>query len=382
MLNVTNNCTGCGACTNACPVNAIQMELNDEGFLYPEVDMNKCVGCNLCTLICTVSISKIINSNCKSFSARAASDQIRQNSSSGGIFGVLAEEFVEKGGVVFGAIYKPEEKGVQHVSTLEVPLIRIMRSKYGQSNVGYSYRKVKDLCEKGIPVLFSGTPCQIAGLKAYLIKDYEYLVTVDFMCHGVPSSGFFRDVVKYYEAKEKSEVLDYTFREKDFGWRKQITKIYFRNGKVLTFISRKHFYYNLFLHNYTLRKSCYLCERYKSHVSDITLADHWRIRPEVDDNQGTSLIFINTQRGAECLQRSREDLILGDEMCMDSEIYTHKKYNLENRDRFFQYYEKHGMKKTINHFSSEIKRYQIRNKLFKAFHFPMALLCRIKSKLS
>ena len=219
-------CTGCFACANVCSRNAISMPLNSEGFFFPVIDKKLCVNCGKCEKVCQISHKRIMDTLGKMYSFQSE-DSIRMKSSSGGAFYHLAQSVLKNDGVVYGAAYNPNEKRVCHMSTDSVSLEALMRSKYVQSDIGETYRKIKDSLNKGRKVLFVGTPCHIHGLLNFLGKDYANLVTVDFVCHGVPSPGFLSDVILYYENQEKSAVVDVTFREKDLGWRDQVTKIYF-----------------------------------------------------------------------------------------------------------------------------------------------------------
>ena len=243
QADLAQKCTGCFACANVCPVNAIVMKKNSEGFLYPEIDKNVCIDCGKCIKICPVDKNfkyDFLPQSCYSYQGE---DEIRKKSSSGGVFYLLAKSVLEKAGVVFGAYFDPEEMIVKHGSTDEVSLERLMRSKYVQSEMADCYRRAEAELKKERYVLFCGTPCQIYGLKGYLHKEYDKLVTVDFVCHGVPSTGFFQDMVKSISSKKGTKCLDVTFREKDLGWRKQVVKFYFDDGTEQKYVSSSYYYY-------------------------------------------------------------------------------------------------------------------------------------------
>lgn len=355
-MNVTqtndflHRCTGCSACATRCPSDAIHMELNEEGFYYPLVRNEKCVNCGLCERICpALKKASVKNLPLHIYSAFAKDESVRMRCSSGGIFGLLAAAVLDREGIVYGAAFDRKHKEVQHTSTDDAPLADILRSKYVQSRIGKTYSDVEYRLKNGQTVLFCGTPCQIKGLYAYLQAEYTGLVTVDFMCHGAPSTGLFKDVIKYHERMENSEVVNCTFREKDLGWRDQITKIYLSSGRTITIKSSRFYYYYWFLANYTLRRSCIDCDCYNTHEADITLADNWLCKG--DDNKGISLVCINSDKG-EQLYRSiwgQTDTVEYDDRSFSYDIYRHD-YGEKKRNRFFNYYLKHGIEKTINVF--------------------------------
>lgn len=355
-MNVTQidnfvKCTGCFACCEKCPTKAIDMELDSEGFYFPKVNDETCVDCGVCIKTCPIiSDKKLINKPLDIFSAYATDIDIRMKSSSGGIFSLLANKVLSEHGVVYGAAFDKALKEVCHTSTDVTSLYDIMRSKYVQSRIGHVFNDVESNLKAGRTVLFTGTPCQIKGLMSFLDEEYTNLLTIDFMCHGVPSTGLFKDVISYYERAENSEVIDFTFREKDRGWRDQITKIYLANGKVLSNKSSYYYYYYyMFLKNYTVRKACLDCSCYNTHESDITLADNWSIID--DDNKGVSLILINTEKGKKAFFSIAEQTSFHDYSAEYSgyDRYKHN-YSAKNRAAFFDYYHKYGYQKTLSVF--------------------------------
>ena len=295
LSNFDKKCTGCSACANVCPVNAIQMNENKEGFFYPFVDSSRCISCERCLGVCVVNTENLPKDNFIKCYSYQGPDEVRKISSSGGAFYALAQAVLEQNGVVHGAAYNSKLIGVNHCSTEDVPLENLLRSKYVQSQIDMDYRKVRTELDTGRCVLFAGTPCQVYGLKKYLKKDYENLITMDFVCHGVPSPGFFRSMVLEYGKSECATVTDVTFREKDFGWRTQVIKFYFSNGNIKTFRSKNYFYYYYFLRNMTIRKSCFFCHMPENHCSDITVMDYWHTKS--DDGKGLSACVTNTEKG-------------------------------------------------------------------------------------
>lgn len=330
MINKTlsnmKDCTGCHACTNICPKKCIFMKDDNEGFLYPIVDYNICIKCKRCVNVCP------INNNIKSYNTPIAyacynkDENIRLNSSSGGIFSLLAEKMIDRGGVVFGAVFNDNFE-VEHKYIETKENIELLRgSKYVQSKIGTSYRQVKDFLESGREVLFSGTPCQIAGLKNYLVKAYSNLLTVDLICHGVPSPYVWQKYIKFRENKAGSEISKITFRNKKMGWKQYSVSFLFKNNTEYNKIYSNDLYMTAFLKNISLRPSCYNC-RFKTlnRPSDITLADFWGVQnifPEIDDDKGVSLIFINSQSGEKIYSEILDNIVYKEVDILDAVKYN------------------------------------------------------------
>ena len=337
---IKDGCTGCSACMNICSRNAIRMEENIEGFKYPVIESERCIDCSMCIQICPVSKENNISEEpyciLKTFIAYAHNRKMREMGSSGGIFPLLCNSVFRERGCVYGAAFSSKEKKVKHILVDNSNYEQICRSKYVQSDVEYTFEEVKEKLEKGVKVLYSGTPCQISGLKSFLRKDYDNLFTVDFKCHGVPSPKIFKEMLMYYEKKMNSRIINCTFREKLSGWRNQNIIIYFENGKNLKCKSKYHYYYNLFIQNYDLRLSCYNCTQYRCHDSDITLADAW---DEDARDIGASKIYINTQKGDEIFKRICNDLITQEINEKKEDLYKYKhEYPILKRKMFFKYY--------------------------------------------
>ncbi len=335
-------CTGCGVCENVCPKSAITMIENSEGFLYPAVDTGACTACGLCSETCPIACQNYDIIPKSVLIARTSSEKLLRASSSGGIFGLLAQQIISEGGIVFGAVFQKHTKTVDHVSTDKSPLEEMFGSKYVQSLVGNVYKNIRYELSQHRKVLFSGTPCQTNGLINYLGDKRDNLLTIDFICHGVPSPGFFRDMLLFYEKKYGSKISKLTFREKDFGWRNQIIKMYFEDGKTKTLSSKYFYYYNFFVNDYSLRKSCYRCKFYKFHLSDFTLSDAWEVTNA--DDKGMSQISINTEVGEKHMKLLEDHGLLkiySNNKCFQDfcfEKYKHD-YPLAKRYLFFNLYE-------------------------------------------
>ena len=303
MINITDkrNCSGCYACYNICPQKCISMQSDDEGFWYPVVDTKQCIDCGLCEKVCPIENKKIVENHPLTYACINKNDKIRKQSSSGGVFTILAEKIIAKHGVIFGAGFDGNFSVVHSWTDRMDGLSNFRGSKYVQSRIGDTYKKARNFLKQGKEVLFSGTPCQIAGLRSYLDKDYDNLLCVDIFCHGVPSPLVWE---KYCSmTAENRELKAISFRDKKDGWKKYSALFEFNNGEILKEPAKDNKYIQGFLKNIYLRPSCYSCKfKTLNRQSDITLADFWGIQnilPNFDDDKGTSLVMVNTQKGAE-----------------------------------------------------------------------------------
>lgn len=315
VLQDKNACTGCGACMSVCPKGAISMRADEEGFLYPLVDSALCVECDLCEKRCPAGKEHYPN-RIAVYGAQHRDDAVRAASSSGGVFTALSRDMLAKGGVVFGAAFDPSLR-VEHVGAIDESELSAMRgSKYVQSDASEAIGNAAALLEREMPVLFSGTPCQIAGLLAKVGKKHrDKLLTVDFVCHGVPSPGVFAAYIGSLEEKHGKRVVAYTFRDKRNGWKDFSAVATFEDGSEHVGSQRDEPYLYGFLQNLYLRPSCMQCSNLRAdrHVSDITIADLWGahlICPERDDDTGLSLVMVNTQKGRMALEACSGELSL------------------------------------------------------------------------
>lgn len=311
-----SKCCGCGACYNVCPCKCISMYVDSEGFSYPMIDKNRCIDCSLCEKICPVLHPVQIAEKPVVFAAINNNAAIRERSSSGGIFTLLAERTIKKGGVVFGASFDENWRVVhQYTETME-GVARFRGSKYVQSDIGTSFQDAKHFLDQGREVLFSGTPCQIAGLKNYLRKSYSNLFTVDLVCHGTPSPDIWRKylletICKRLNLKNIKDlnigdhISNICFRSKENGWKNFHVRFEYKNGEVESLPFYRNSYMSVFLSNLSLRPCCYSCPAKLYQIqSDITLADFWGVNeicPEIDDDKGCGLIFVNDKEKLELL---------------------------------------------------------------------------------
>ena len=302
-LASTNQCCGCHACASVCPRGAIAMERDREGFLYPVVKEDSCIGCLRCEKVCPILSEKKGRAEelPKAYAMWNKNEAVRKESTSGGVFTAIAEWVLVRGGVVFGAALDGA-CAVRHIAVEKKEELSLLRgSKYLQSTIGDAYRQARDYLAAGRIVLFSGTPCQIGGLRAYLGREYENLICQDVVCHGVPSSAVWERVVGEYERESGKTVSSVAFRSKVTGWKKYSLVFTHTDGSVNTHLSGEDLFMKGFLRDLYLRPSCYRCA-FKGYrrEADLTLADFWGIEhilPEIDDDGGTSLVLAHTARG-------------------------------------------------------------------------------------
>ena len=333
---------------NICPVNAISMVENSEGFLYPKIDYNKCIDCGKCEKTCPVIYPEYQNNVQPRIYAATANDEIREKSSSGGIFSVIAEKILDENGVVCGARFDEDFREVYHYIVKDKNELGYLRgSKYVQSSIGYTYKEIKEYLVRGVKVLFSGCGCQVAGLKKFLEKDYDNLYTIDILCHGVPSPLAFKKYLDSVVLKEypDEKIVDFQFRKKDaWGW---AHSIYARleNGYVYSKSKNDSSWYPSFLNNLNCRESCGDCKFNKMpRQGDITLGDLWGIdlmSDEWKDGKGTSVVSANSEKGQILLDSISEKFCRYEEISLD--IAKKNNGNLvgssvshRNRKRFFK----------------------------------------------
>lgn len=326
MIKIGNkqDCCGCGACVQRCPKHCILMKEDTEGFLYPEADQNICVDCGLCEKVCPLKNPADRIPVIHVYAAKNRNEQNRLASSSGGVFIALAEKTINAGGAVFGAVFD-ENWEVVHACAEDLKGVkRMMGSKYVQSNIGDAYFQAERILQSGRQVLFTGTPCQIAGLHRFLRRDYANLLAVDFLCHGVPSPGVWKRYLKeefpytaWRQTKKNSDLIcskeihgitSINFRDKEFGWKKYSFVVHGKsavkadkNSVLSSAIHYENAYMRGFLNDLYLRPSCYQC-KCKNGLShnDMTIGDFWgidQIMPDFDDDMGVSLVLLYSEKG-------------------------------------------------------------------------------------
>ena len=309
-------CTGCYACVQRCPVSCITMQEDSEGFLYPVVDETLCVKCGLCDKVCPVRCQTEPAKPLYVYAAKNKDEDVRRISSSGGIFFLLAKEVLSDNGVVFGARFNEEWEVIHDYTETLDGLSAFCGSKYVQSRIEDNYIKAESFLKSGRRVLFSGTPCQIAGLNLYLGKKYNDLLTIDVICHGIPSGVVWRKyLTELFQSKGKNikDICYIDFRDKSTGWENY--SITFRNENELLFTepARKNIFMQGFLADLYLRPSCYACptKSLKS-GSDVTLGDFWGVQnvfTEYDDDKGVSAVIVKSEKGRIMLEKCCRDIL-------------------------------------------------------------------------
>ena len=326
------DCCGCEACVQICPKKCISFNEDEQGFRYPLVEESICINCGLCEKVCPVLNQNEVKRPIKVYASINPNEEIRSKSSSGGLFTALAELVIDEGGVVFGAQFD-EKWGVEHAYTETKEGLNAFRgSKYVQSRIGNSYVQVREFLKNGRKVLFSGTPCQILGLNLFLRNKYESLITIDIVCHGVPSPlvwmAYLHDIVKFpvgfseennFQKEFVNSITNISFRDKSTGWKKYSFKVRgkeFKDGGnpqkedvLLHELHNKNLFMRIFLKDLCLRPSCANCPAKSGKSgSDITLADYWGIEnsyPELDDDKGISMVLIHSDEGQKLFAKSK-----------------------------------------------------------------------------
>ncbi len=363
-------CCGCGACQNACPVHCITMKMDEEGFSFPEVKKEACIGCGACDRVCPMTENegqkepgeRELYMPPRAIGGWLKDEALRFDSSSGGAFTLFAKAILEKGGIVYGAAMD-EKLHVRHIGVeTEEALSKLRGSKYVQSAMGDCYREIREELKKGRYVLFSGTPCQAAGLYSFLGgKNYPKLYTIDFICHGVPSPKVFADYLQYLSKKLGDPVTSFRFRMKDRQWNPTGLQLGTGTGTgtgmfVRRFPGFMDPYMNGFLDDTYLRRSCYRC-RFKTlprDYADLTIADFWgvdRAYPDLYDGKGTSLILFHNAHGMELFDENKEGFHYRE---VDFEKAIRRNQSLiksvkfpARRERFFKDYRKKSFKRVM-----------------------------------
>lgn len=316
LYNNKIDCCACGACVNICPKQAISMEKDEYGFLYPIIDKNRCVKCLMCKKVCSYQNKEECNTTKIAYVGMIKDEKIIEESASGGIFAAVGKAVLNKKGVVFGCsmevhndVLSPEHIKIEKIGDLN----KLQGSKYVQSFIGTIYKEVKEELNSGRLVLFSGTPCQVAALNSFLgDKEYSNLLTIDIICHGVPSADFFQSYLTDYSKKLGGKIIGFKFRDKVSGWGLKGSVEYIdrkEKKKIRPIPVLLSSYYQLFLNAETYRENCYACKYAESYrPGDFTIGDYWgidRVHPEYlmknggdfNETKGISCILVNTEQG-------------------------------------------------------------------------------------
>lgn len=345
-------CCGCEACAQVCSRRCIEMRRDDKGFLYPEADAGRCIRCGLCEQVCPVLHPYDGQEPLQVLAAKNPDELERKESSSGGVFILLAKQVVQEGGVVFGVSFDGNWLPVHTYAESIEDLKRFQGSKYAQSRLGEAYSLTKGFLATGRKVLFSGTPCQVAGLHHFLRKEYDNLLTVEVLCHGVPSPRVWQDYLDYLRwarGDRNSTIEAVSFRDKQNGWLKYDMTVRFSSGEPRVFkeCHQDNLYMRSFLRNLCLRPSCFHCPAKGGRSrADISLGDFWSIRQHLDgfdDDRGVTLVYINSDKGRDhYLQIYCQDVELDPSVPYNSMLHDSvaEKYPA---DKFWRLYSERGI---------------------------------------
>lgn len=334
---IKKTCNGCGACSLVCPVNAIEMKEDSEGFLYPQIDESRCIKCNKCRKVCG-NFNNKKDCNEKAYVTINNSKEQLKNSSSGGMFYILAEYIIKQRGVVCGVTYNDKLEAVHEFAESLEECKKFCGSKYVRSNLQDSYKKTKEFLENNRYVLFTGTACQISGLKKYLGKDYEKLILCDILCHANPSPKVFKMYIKNLEKIKNKKVKTVWFRSKENGWKNQTPIIEYADGEK----EEEKSYFIAFVWEMINRQSCYSCQfASKRRISDFTIGDFWgieKIMPNIDTTDGVSILNVNSEKAYKVFDEIKDKMMYKE---IDYDLAcSHNHYNNvkvhTNRDKFFQ----------------------------------------------
>lgn len=312
LYDKKEQCCGCGACADICRTGAVRMVRDREGFAYPRIEKTMCVNCGRCQQVCPMRDRTEETREHQYYGARARDESVRYSSSSGGVFSVFAHRIFSRGGAVFGAGYDDCMKVAHRMAENEDQLEGIKRTKYVQSDMSGIYSRIESRLKEGRHVLFSGTPCQAHALRLFLQKTWENLVIADLVCYGVPSPGIWEDYVAYLERIRGGKMTEFSFRDKrnrDHGRMRS----YVIDGKEYAGPHGKDAYCLMYFRNYILRPSCHQCPYCSTdRGSDITIGDFWgieKVKPEMDDGMGTSLVILHTDKGKRLWNQVRDQLM-------------------------------------------------------------------------
>lgn len=364
-INITSNkdCCGCSACASICSHNAITMVPDNLGFLYPILNLELCVNCGLCEKVCQFHDDYNRYDNYRipqPYQYRLNNDEQLKKSQSGGAFYAIATHIIANGGIVYGAAFTDDWKVVHKKANDANSLEMLRMSKYVQSDMRGVFAQVKEELKKGFTVLYSGTACQVAGLKSYLPnKFHENLYCVDIVCHGVPSPKFWNDYIIYLQKSRKSKIVKACFRDKRFGWHGARESFLFDNGREEFRRTNNYLYFA----GYTMRDSCSQCHYTNlKRVGDITLGDHWGVPKDspYEDDKGLSLVIVNSKKGLQLFENANlsncaEPITLKE--CLQPQLQMPSTLNI-NRQKFIAEYESRGFLYVAKKYSDMGWRYK------------------------
>lgn len=357
-LDSKRDCCGCTACESICGVGAITMGTDKEGFLYPQIDLSRCVNCDLCEKVCPVIYrdSTSIQQSERSIFALCHKDLNRRKlSSSGGVFSAVIEFCISNGGVVYGAVYNNSFEVVHKVFCDEDSAKAIRGSKYVQSNIHGVYKEIQSHLNQGKMVVFSGTPCQVEGLVCFLRKPYDNLITVDLLCHGVPSPKIFREYVKIVQKYSFGRLSRIYMKDKTFGWENSMLRLHFSTGRTEINSILSTLWHKIFYSHTVNRPICAKCRWTNLHrPGDISIGDYWgidKIHHNFQTNDGVSLLLVNTDKGHELWRKIKGefDFIESNEEDCLQPVLCNPTEEAKDRVDFWKQYETVGFEKSVSY---------------------------------
>lgn len=361
LVEKVKECTACGACLVSCPTNSIHMDKDTEGFLRPYIDEETCISCHKCIKVCPVIQNNTIEllevKLPKTYAGVHKRTDVLDKSSSGGVFTAIAETIINDGGVVCGAVYNQDFQIIHSITDKLEGIAPMRGSKYAPGLAYNVFNEIRNILKSGRKVLFTGLPCQVVGLKAYLGKQKyaENLITCDIICHGMVSHTLYNGFLSSLKKRNK-ELANINFRQKVTSG--TVLRVTYSDGSCEDIPFEKNHYYHILLSDNCLRKSCYNCIARKGvRQSDITIGDFWgikRVLPELDEKKGVSVIFLHTVKADEIVSRITGDMELKQTPFAYS-VYENSSYWISpdyypSRDKFIHYLLKHGYSKTVKHY--------------------------------
>ncbi len=348
------SCMGCGLCEQKCPKGCIAMQKDHEGFFVPVIDTALCVNCGVCLSVCpaTERADPLYRTEEREYFCSIIADRdMLVKSSSGGTFGILADDMLARGGYVVGCVYNDAMQPEHVVTNIRETVVRMYGSKYVQSRAQVCFPQIKELLAEGHPVLFTGTACQIAALRIYLGGDHERLFCVEILCHGVPSPDYFATYVRYLEKKLGGHVLDVQFRNKEkkgWGSEHRTCVIYEKKGRIKKYRPTLPAYFSAFFYGLNLRESCYKCRfATEKRIADLTIGDYWGsyVKYGKRFDEGISVASINSQKGKELVERVRDrfafyETLTRPEAVRSNDNFEHPIKRPRERSTFYRNYEK------------------------------------------
>lgn len=376
MIKIKNkeDCTGCSACANICPKQCITMIPDNEGFVYPEIDKSLCVDCDSCIKVCPIINYQGENHPISILGLKNKNKQKQIDAASGGVFTELAEYIIKEKGFVVGAVWNDDFSVSHQICDKLESCSKFRGSKYQQSKIGTVYLKIKEILIQGTKVLFSGTPCQVAGLKKFLRKPYSNLYTCDLICHGVTSPKVFQSYIQHIESKYKRTILSINMRDKTLGWDASGIRIRFSDGSSIFKNKDTNLFNCMYSVHYATRPSCHHCVFTNfQREGDITIGDFWTIKqwhPDFFDKRGVSVAIINATKGKELFRNidSKFQIVNSSmEECLQNNLYKSAQPSTA-RNEFFEVYLQKGYEYAIRQFMDYGYINQVKQFARRAFH--------------